>query len=69
MLDSATAEVGLIGRARSLPWSTVERTSSPTAYGDWLSNGRDGRRVSGKTIRYVHELLRNTLNSGFVAIF
>lgn len=36
-----------------------------TAYSDWLEHGREGRKaVSAKTIRHVHELLRNILNWG-----
>jgi integrase len=34
------------------------------AYSDWTENGRDGRRVSGRTVRHVHELLRNILRWG-----
>jgi integrase len=34
------------------------------AYNDWTENGRDGRRVSGRTVRHVHELLRNILRWG-----
>jgi integrase len=35
-----------------------------TAYNDWAENGRDGRQVSGRTVRHVHELLRNILRWG-----
>lgn len=34
------------------------------AYSDWVENGRDGRKVSGRTVRHVHELLRNVLRWG-----
>jgi integrase len=34
------------------------------AYNHWTENGRDGRRVSGRTVRHVHELLRNILRWG-----
>jgi integrase len=34
------------------------------AYSDWVKNGRDGRKVSGRTVRHVHELLRNILRWG-----
>lgn len=34
------------------------------AYTNWQENGRDGRAVSAKTIRHVHELFRNVLNWG-----
>ena len=34
------------------------------AYSEWLEHGRDGRKVSAKTIRHAHELLRNVLNWG-----
>jgi integrase len=34
------------------------------AYSGWLKDGRDGRKVSAKTIRHVHELFRNILNWG-----
>jgi integrase len=34
------------------------------AYTAWLGDGREGRPLSAKTIRHVHELLRNVLNWG-----
>ncbi|HEX3456777.1 MAG TPA: site-specific integrase, partial [Candidatus Baltobacteraceae bacterium] len=33
-------------------------------YNDWKENGRDGKPVSGKTVRHAHDLLRNILNWG-----
>lgn len=35
-----------------------------SGYSEWLERGRDERKVSAKTIRHVHELLRNVLNWG-----
>ncbi len=34
------------------------------AYGEWMETGRNGRPVSARTVRHVHELLRNILNWG-----
>lgn len=34
------------------------------AYDDWKENGREGRKVSGRTIRHAHELFRNALGWG-----
>lgn len=34
------------------------------AYNDWTENGRQARQVSGRTVRHVHELLRNILRWG-----
>ena len=34
------------------------------AYSDWVKDGREGRKVSGRTVRHVHELLRNILRWG-----
>lgn len=35
-----------------------------TAYAEWLEQGPNERKVSAKTVRHVHELLRNILNWG-----
>lgn len=34
------------------------------AYADWQAKGREGKSVSPRTVRHVHELLRNILNWG-----
>ena len=34
------------------------------AYADWLANGRNGRTISPKTIRHIHETMRNILSWG-----
>jgi integrase len=32
------------------------------AYDDWISNGRDGRKASPRTVKHAHDLIRNALN-------
>jgi integrase len=35
-----------------------------STYCEWMETGRDGRAVSARTVRHIHELLRNILNWG-----
>jgi integrase len=51
-------------RFGSLKAGALKPLHLTSAYSEWVENGRDGRKVSGRTVRHVHELLRNILRWG-----
>jgi integrase len=44
--------------------STLRQGYLAEVYSKWAESGRDGKEVSGRTIRHSHELLRNVLGWG-----
>lgn len=51
-------------RFGSMNAASLRPANLKEAYAEWQTNGRDGKRVSPKTVRHVHELFSNALNWG-----